>query len=139
MAYQARCDKHRTPAREFRVVNATAAHDFVLLPPFLNAAGQTNIASTAYRDVQRWTCATGICQRICKAHVFDETFGVNSAFNAEVFVAARHMRSRWSSICSGRGGVVIGLRAAGQQKGSGGWIARSRITQSQAGLSFWFF
>ena len=24
------------------------------------------------------------------AHVFDETFGVNSAFNAEVFVAAPH-------------------------------------------------
>ena len=39
---------------------------------------------------ERWTCATGICQRICKAHVFDETFGVNSAFNAEVFVAAPH-------------------------------------------------
>jgi hypothetical protein len=31
--------------------------------------------------------ATGTCQRICKAHVFDETFGVNSAFNAELFVA----------------------------------------------------
>src|SRR5207253_7096934 len=26
----------------------------------------------------------------CKAHVFDETFGLNSAFNAEVFVAAPH-------------------------------------------------
>ena len=39
---------------------------------------------------ERWTCATGICQRICKAHVFDETFGVNGAFNAEVFVAAPH-------------------------------------------------
>src|SRR5205809_864994 len=63
---------------------------FVLLPPFLNAAGQTNTPPTAYRDVQRWTCATGIGQRICKAHVFDETFGVNSAFNAEVFVAAPH-------------------------------------------------
>jgi hypothetical protein len=25
-----------------------------------------------------------------KAHVFDETFGVNSAFNAEVFVAPPH-------------------------------------------------
>ena len=37
---------------------------------------------------ERWTCATCICQRICKAHVFDETFDVNSAFNAEVFVAA---------------------------------------------------
>jgi hypothetical protein len=31
-----------------------------------------------------------ICQRICKTHVFDETFRVNSAFNAEVFVAAPH-------------------------------------------------
>src|SRR5258708_35944108 len=39
---------------------------------------------------ERRTCATGICQRICKAHVFDETFGVNRAFNAEVFVAAPH-------------------------------------------------
>ena len=37
---------------------------------------------------ERWTCATSICQRIRKADVFDETFGVNSAFNAEVFVAA---------------------------------------------------
>jgi len=39
---------------------------------------------------ERWTSATGICQRICKAHVFDETFGVNSAFNAELFIAAPH-------------------------------------------------
>jgi hypothetical protein len=39
---------------------------------------------------ERRSCATGICQRICKAHVFDETFGVNSAFNAEVFVATPH-------------------------------------------------
>jgi hypothetical protein len=30
----------------------------------------------------------------------------------------RHMRSRCSSICSGRGGVVIGLRAAGSAKGN---------------------
>jgi hypothetical protein len=35
-------------------------------------------------------CATGICQRIHKAHVFDEAFGVNSTFNAEVFIAAPH-------------------------------------------------
>src|SRR6266536_3835276 len=97
MAYQTWRDKHRTTAREFRVVNATAAHDFVLEVPgkarlfvLLDMTGQTNIAATAHRDVQRWTCATGICQRICKAHVFDETFGVNSAFNAEVFVAAPH-------------------------------------------------
>src|SRR5712692_5997350 len=97
MAYQTRRDKHRTTAREFRVVNATAAHDFVLEEPgetrlfvLLDIAGQTNIAATAYRDVQRWTGATGICQCICKAHVFDETFGVWSAFNAEVFVTAPH-------------------------------------------------
>src|SRR3989442_3130767 len=97
MAYQARRDKHRTTALEFRVVNATTAHDFVFEVPgearlfvLLDIAGQTNIAATAYRDVQRWACATGICQRICKAHVFDETFGVNSAFNAEFFVAAPH-------------------------------------------------
>src|SRR5437867_1477081 len=97
MTYQARRDIHRTSAREFRVVNAAAAHDFVLEVPgearlfvLLDSAGQTNIPPAAYRDVQRWTGATSICQRICKAHVFDETFGVNSAFNAEVFVAAPH-------------------------------------------------
>src|SRR2546427_9194610 len=97
MTYQARRDKHRTTAREFRVVNAAAAHDFVLEVPgearlfiLLDVAGQTNIPPAADRDVQRRTCATGICQRICKAHVFDETFGVNRAFNAEVFVAAPH-------------------------------------------------
>jgi len=56
----------------------------------LDVAGQTNIAAAAHRDVQRWTCATGICQRIGKAHVVDEAFGVNSALNAEVFVAALH-------------------------------------------------
>src|SRR5256714_13134135 len=97
MAYQSRRDKHRTTAREFRVVNAAAAHDFVLEVPreprlcvLLDIARQTNIAAAAYRDVQRWARATGICQRICKAHIFDETFGVNRVFNAEVFVAAPH-------------------------------------------------
>src|SRR6266550_3885858 len=97
MTYQTRRDKHRTTARKFRVVNATAAHDFILEVPgkaglfiLLNVAGQTNIAAPADRDIQRWTCATGICQRICKAHVFDETFGTGSAFNAEVFVAPPH-------------------------------------------------
>src|SRR6266478_3949005 len=95
MTYQAWRDKHRATRCEFRVINATAAHDFVLEVPgearlfiLLDIAGQTNIAPTAHRNVQRWTCATGICQRICKAHIFDETFGVNSAFNADVFVAA---------------------------------------------------
>src|SRR6266404_6832356 len=97
MFYQARRDQHRTTAREFRVVNATAAHDFVLEVPgesrlfiLLDIARQTNITATAHGDIQRWTCATGICQRICKAHVSDETFGINSAFNAQVFVAAPH-------------------------------------------------
>jgi hypothetical protein len=33
---------------------------------------------------------TGICERICKACIFDETFGVKSAFNMEAFVAALH-------------------------------------------------
>src|SRR2546426_10130899 len=126
MAYQARRDKHRTTAREFRVVNATAAHDFVfevpgearlfvLLPPS-GCCGANYIPPTAYRDVQRWTGATGICQRICKAHVFDETFGVNSAFNAEVFVAAPHavamefvlFGQRRSSHCV-KGGAVISI------------------------------
>src|SRR6266404_3077013 len=97
MAYQSRRDKHRATAREFRIVNAAAAHDFVLEVPgearlfvLLDIARQTNIPPTTHRDVQRRTGATGICQRICKAHVFDETFSVNRAFNAEVFVAAPH-------------------------------------------------
>src|SRR5712691_5107370 len=97
MAYQARRDKNRAYPRESRVVNAAAAHDFVLEVPsetrlfvLLDLAWQANIPPTAYRDVQRRTGATSICQRICKAHIFDETFGVNSAFNAKVFVAAPH-------------------------------------------------
>src|SRR5260370_3097219 len=97
MAYQSRRDKHRTTTREFRVVNATAAHDFVLEVPgetrlfiLLYVARETHIAATAHRDVQRWTCASSICQRICKAHVFDEAFGVNRAFDAEFFVAPPH-------------------------------------------------
>jgi hypothetical protein len=55
---------------------------------------------------ERRTCAPGICQPICNADVFDETFGVNRAFNAEVFVTVPH-ESRWSSICSRRGGVLM--------------------------------
>jgi len=51
----------------------------------------TEIAKpTAYRDVERWTCAASICQHICKGHVFNETFGTGSAFNAELFAAAPH-------------------------------------------------
>src|SRR5205809_44774 len=97
MTYQTQRDKHRATAREFRVVNATTAHDFVLEVPgearlfvLLDMTGQANIAATAYRDIQRWARATGICQRICKAHVFNKTFGVNSTLNAEVFVAPPH-------------------------------------------------
>lgn len=60
MAYQARRDKHRTTAREFRVANATAAHDLVLEMPgegrlfvllLLIAAGQTNSPPAAHRNV----------------------------------------------------------------------------------------
>ena len=48
--------------------------------------------------------------------------------NAEILLARsaagrpssrRHMRSRWSSICSGSGGAVNGLRAAGSARESG--------------------
>ena len=64
----------------------------------------------------RRTCATGICQSICKTHVFDETFGVNRAFNAEVFVASPHavamefnlFRERRSSHWVQGGGVSTG-------------------------------
>jgi hypothetical protein len=39
-------------------------------------------------------------------------------------ISRRHMRSRWSSTCSERGGVVIGLRRRqGQQRRTSGWIA----------------
>jgi len=58
-------------------------------------------------------------------------FGVNSAFNAEVFAAAPHAVAMEFDLF-GEGGVVIGLRAAGQQKGTSGWLARSRNAQSQA-------
>ena len=53
-------------------------------------AGQTNIPSTAYRDVGATDLRDEHLSAICKAHVFDETFSVNSAFNTEVFVAAPH-------------------------------------------------
>jgi hypothetical protein len=45
-------------------------------------------SKTADLDVQRSTCATGICQGICKAHVIDKTFRVNRAFSAELLDAA---------------------------------------------------
>ncbi len=71
---------------------------------------------------ERWTGATGICQRICKAHVFDETFGVNSAFNAEVFVAAPHAVAMEFDLFGERrsshwvGGVTICLTIRGQYR-----------------------
>src|SRR5216684_8614476 len=126
MLYQARRHKHRTTPREFRVVNATAADDFVLKVPgeprlfvLLDFAGQTNIAATAHGDVQRWTGATGICQRICKAHVFDETFGVNSAFNAKVFVAPPHAVAMEFDL--------FGKRRSGYWVKGGGVIKRERV------------
>src|SRR3989442_8677372 len=131
MAYQARRYKHRTTAREFRVVNAAAPHDFVLEVPgearlfiLLNMARQTNIATTAHRDVQRWTGATGICQRICKAHIFDETFGVNSAFNAEVFVAAPHAVAMEFDLFGERRSSHW-VNGGGVSKRERGWVIRN--------------
>src|SRR5712691_6352953 len=122
MPYQARRNKHRATPREFRVVNAAAAHDFVLEVPgearlfvLLDVAGQTNIAATAYRDVQRWTCATGICQRICKA-TSSMKRSASTALSMRRSSSRRHMRSRCASICSGSDGVVNGLRIAGLAK-----------------------
>src|SRR6266478_7641690 len=107
MADQARRDKHRTTARELCVINAAASHDFVLEVPsetalfvLLDITRETNIAATAHRDIQRWPSATRICQRICKPHVLDETFGVKRAFNAEVFVAAPRSEEHTSELQS---------------------------------------
>ena|GEM_PF-1833822 len=58
----------------------------------------------------------GYRSAICKAHVFDETFGVNSAFDAEVFVATPHavamefdlFGERRSRHCVQGGGVAKG-------------------------------
>src|SRR6266849_3807785 len=44
---------------------------------------------------QRRTGATGICQRICKAHVFDER-SASTALSMRRSSSRRHMRSRWS-------------------------------------------
>jgi hypothetical protein len=63
----------------------------------------------------RLTCAKVIGLYICKAHVFDEAFGVNNAFNAEVFLAPPHaVAIEFAS--SGRRGVVIGSGRRVQQK-----------------------
>ncbi len=44
------------------------------------------------------------------------------------------MRSRWSSLCSGRGGVVIGLRSAGSAKGNV-WLDGALENRTIAGLT----
>jgi hypothetical protein len=58
---------------------------------------------------------------------FSEPFGVNRALNAEVFVAAPHLITMQFDLFGKRrsGHWVKGRR--GQQNGSSGWIARSRI------------
>src|SRR5262245_46848524 len=127
-------DKHRTTAREFRVINAAAAHDFVLEVPgeprlfvLLDVTGQTNIAATAHCDVQRWTGAPRIGQRIGKAHVFDKTFRVNSAFNPELFVAPPHAVTMEFNLFGERrrGHWVSGV---GRNKGeSGGVISMAKL------------
>jgi hypothetical protein len=87
---------------------------------------------TAYRDVERWTCAASICQHICKGHLFDETFGVNRAFNAELSIAALHAIAMEFDLFGERrsGHWIKGRRR--QQKETSGRIARSRIAKSQA-------
>ena len=94
---------------------------------------ETHIAPTAYRDVERRTCATGICQQFAKptssmkrsASIADSTRRSSSR---------RHMRSRWSSICSGR--LVIGLRIARVSTASGSdGLYRQRPGQSKSGSS----
>ena len=35
---------------------------------------------------------------VCKAYVFDEAFGVNSAFNAKVFLAPPHVVAMFSNL-----------------------------------------
>jgi hypothetical protein len=59
---------------------------------------------------------TGICQRICKADAFDETFGVNSAFNAEVFVAAPLAVAMEFDLFGEWRSSTIALRTAGSAK-----------------------
>ncbi len=64
---------------------AAAAHDFVLEVPselrlfvLLDLRGKLTSRRPHTAMSERRTGATDICQRICKAHVLDETFGVNS-------------------------------------------------------------
>lgn len=72
--------------------------------------GAKIIAATAYCDVQRLTCAEGSYLRICKANVFREEFGVNSAFNATVFGAPLN-EVTMEFVLFRRGGKVIGFTA----------------------------
>ncbi len=92
------------------------------------------------------TRASGICQRICKADVFDETFAVNSAFNAEVFVAATHAVAMEFDLFGERrsghwvkGGVVskgnFWLDSEGQESGSGLRFAILCHSLSESGLT----
>jgi len=68
---------------------------------------------------ERWTCATGICQRICEAHVSDETFRVNSAFNAKVFVAVPHA-------------VAMEFDLFGERR-SGHWVKGGGVSKGESG------
>src|SRR2546429_7991665 len=73
---------------------------------------------------ERRTCATSICQRICKAHVFDETFRVNSAFNAEVFVAPPHaVAMEFDLFGKRRSDHLVKGGGAGKRQTSG-WLDR---------------
>src|SRR2546430_1478115 len=100
---------------------------------FWTLRGETHIAATAYRDVQRWTGTTGICQRIGKAHVFDETFGVNNAFNAELFVAAPHAVAMEFDLFRERRSSHW-VKAAGSAKGNF-WLDSARDNRTIASLT----
>ena len=71
-----------------------------------------------------------------KAQVFDETFRVNHAFNAQVFVATPHAVAMCFDLFR-RGGVVIALRITRVSTGSGSDRVSTcsdsdRVSQSQA-------
>jgi hypothetical protein len=76
-------------AHDFRLEMPGKARLFVLLPSSLNAAGQTNMAATN-RDVGTMDLRDGHRSAYLQSPRLDETFGVNSAFNAEVFVTPPH-------------------------------------------------
>jgi len=45
---------------------------------------------SAYCSLSHWERAGGEGAQLGKTHIVDETFGVNSAFNAKLFVAPPH-------------------------------------------------